>query len=221
MLERTRCIGCGSCVQPCSAEALGIWGEKIGAERILEVIEQDMDYFADSGGGVTFSGGEPLLQVNFVESLLYALKLQKIHTAIETCGNVPLEFLSRIQNAADLIFFDVKHWNSDIHKKLTGEGNERILSNLRWLSSQKLNFVVRLPIIPGCNNSDEDVEETCKLLNGYAIRYAELLFYHRLGTGKYADLGVIYPLQELMPFSSEEENKIRSRFAHAFQGTLL
>jgi len=154
-----------------------------------EVIKDEAIY-ESSGGGVTFSGGECMLQIDFLEAVLKACKSRGIHTAVDTAGHLPYDYFERVIPFTDLFLYDVKCFDSEKHKKYTGVGNELILSNLRELLKTGKDVWVRIPIIPTVNDSEEELLEIKNLLLscGYPER-VELLPYHAMGEHKYAALG--------------------------------
>jgi pyruvate formate lyase activating enzyme len=156
-------------------------------------------FFDESGGGVTFTGGEPLSQPEALETLLYACRERRIHTAIETCGAAPRDILLRLCALADLVFYDVKLVDSLRHRKYTGAPNGNILENLAVLVHAHANVIVRVPIVPGVNDSNEDWRGLSELLARLRVRQVDLLPYHRAGSEKYGLLGRDYRLMETHP----------------------
>lgn len=210
-----KCSACGKCVSNCPNGALSLCGEEKSLNEIMEIILQDKTFYEVSGGGVTIGGGEPLAQPEAVCHLLKLCKAHGLNTAIETCGAVPLENIklaSGITDAgesgaqlADLYLYDLKHMDSVEHRKLTGLGNEQILSNMDWLLTHGANLRVRMPLIPGINVSSEEIIKRKNFLMKYKdlpnFEGIDLLPYHRLGVGKYESLGISYslPNQEYVP----------------------
>ena len=166
----------------------------------METILQDMSFFSRSGGGVTLSGGEPLLQVDFVSELLDACRRQGIGTALETCGHVPWENLKRVVDKLETIYFDIKAMNQDVHRRYTGVDNCLILDNLRRLSAacQTAKIIVRTPVIPGVNDGEENIKLTAELARELpGVKNFELLPYHRFGERKYENLGLPYRMKDV------------------------
>ena len=157
------CIGCGKCVEACYFDARKLMGRMYTVSELMEEIRKDKDYFKASDGGITLSGGEPLLQDDFVYEISRQCKKENIHTAIETAGHVPWEKLEKIIPNLNLIYYDIKHINSDLHKKYTGVSNELILENLRRLNKIFSPIIVRIPVIPGYNDSSDVQKNIYKL----------------------------------------------------------
>ena len=151
------CRLCGTCVDACGAEARSVAGQTMTAAQILARIERDVVFFDESGGGVTFTGGEPLGQPELLEALLRGCRERRIHTAIETCGAAPRDTLLRSAALADLVLYDVKLVDDARHRQYTGAGNRNILENLRALVAARPHVVVRIPVVPGVN----DPRTTC------------------------------------------------------------
>ena len=147
------CIACGACEPRCLGEALRLFGKKISVGEAVETVLEDRLFYVESGGGVTLSGGEPLLQSAFCRDFLSEMKKEGIHTAVDTCGFVNWDAFQCVLPVTDMFLFDVKHTDSAAHRKLTGQGNELILENLRKLSEMKARIEVRMPLVPGCNDS--------------------------------------------------------------------
>ena len=158
------CKGCLSCVQNCPGRALTNEGEKKSADEVVQVCLQDVDFYEESGGGVTISGGEGMVQPDFVEAIVLSLKEKGIHTAIETTGCVAPEVFHRLAPLFDLLLFDVKHFDSEEHRRGTSVGNELILENLRWAYAQGLNVLARIPVIPGFNAALADAKGIAEVL---------------------------------------------------------
>jgi pyruvate formate lyase activating enzyme len=198
------CTNCLSCVDVCPAGALIAYGERMTVNAVIDQVEKDANFYARSGGGLTLSGGEPLSQAKFALALLKEAKRRYIKTAIETCGQVSKSTLLEACQYIKMMMFDIKSMNSAKHKKFTSAGNELILSNFIAVREAfpKLHIRVRTPVIPGFNDTQEDIQEIVDFLKDYDVEY-ELLPYHRLGTQKYTNLGLEYPLGEI---ALENEN---------------
>lgn len=179
----------------------------------MRIVMQDRAFYANSGGGVTCSGGEPLLQPAFLVSILKALREAGIHTAVDMAGNVPWDVLSGILPYADLVLFDVKAMDDSVHREATGVGNGRILDNLRRLCEAGVPLWVRIPVIPGVNASDDGMSAIAVFLKecGHAGK-VELLPMHHLGSGKYESLGVQWPMADVKTPTDEEMAKWRGLF---------
>ncbi len=184
----------------CYAGALQLVGGLYSRDELVEQLHRDQLLHHISGGGVTLSGGEPALQPEFSGQVLLSLKRLGHHTAIETAGNVPWADLAVLLEHTDLVLFDVKHHNDEVHREVTGAGNEVILANLsrtaELAARGSIEFVARLPIIPGVNDSREDIDGIAALLVPLpGLSGVQLLPYHGLGAPKYAALGRSYTLQ--------------------------
>ncbi|MCI8388357.1 MAG: glycyl-radical enzyme activating protein [Clostridiales bacterium] len=190
--ERSKCVSCGECTKSCSAEALKLFGRQMNIDDIMNIVNEDMPFYQSSGGGVTLSGGEPLLQADFCEEFLNSAKSAGIHTAVDTCGAVDPDTFNRIMPYTDIFLYDIKHMNSTTHKILTGQGNEQILSNLRLLAENGKPVEIRIPLIPTCNDSSENLDNAAKLLSGMNnITRVKILPYHDLARSKFAAVGDI------------------------------
>lgn len=194
-VDRAKCRGCGRCARECYAKALKYVGETMTTEEVFEEIKKDMVFYKNSGGGVTFSGGEPLLQGEFCLEVVKRCREEGIHTAIETSGYGEPQIAEELAGQLDLIFFDIKHSDPEIHKKLTGVSNERILENLRRMQKDAKTIIVRTPIVPGYNDGEENVRRTAELCGELEkVKEWELLPYHNLGEHKYEAIGKAYGL---------------------------
>lgn len=151
---------------------------------------RDRDFFATSGGGLTVSGGEPLLQADFVHELLARSKAEGLHTCVQTAGHVPRRAFEAVLGVVDLFHFDVKHADPEAHRQLTGEGNEQIVENLRWLVGAGARVEVRMPLVPGHNDGPGDLARLATLLRAVGVSELRLLPYQRDYVGKYAALGL-------------------------------
>jgi pyruvate formate lyase activating enzyme len=188
--DLARCTRCGMCMEQCCAAAREICGRQVGVAELVAEIERDVVFFDDSGGGVTLSGGEPLAQPRFALTLLRACRERRIHTTVETCGLAhPLIFQTVVQEAA-LVLFDLKLLDRGRHRHYTGVFNDSILRNLETLAARSERFVVRIPVVPGVNDSDQDAAGFARHLSRLQVPAVELLPYHRIGTEKYRRLGM-------------------------------
>ncbi len=187
-LDRTKCTGCLLCAQTCYANALAGVGQNVEVSGLLTSILEDKPYYDNSSGGVTFSGGEAMLQIDFLEEILKRCKNELIHTAVDTAGCVPWEYFERILNVTDLFLYDVKAADPVRHKELTGRENHLILKNLQRLSEAKKEIWVRIPFIPGQN--DDQTERIAGLLSPLKPARVEVMPYHKLGNSKYTALGI-------------------------------
>jgi len=207
--DEAQCVLCGSCADACYTEAQERIGRDISVRDLLQEILKDRVFYDESGGGVTFSGGEPLLQFDFLLAALLACKEQEVHTAVETSGLTSTEHLDRIRAATDLFLFDVKLVDEERHKRFTGVSNTRILENLRFLASAGAAVVVRLPLIPGVNDDDVNIDALAELLAGLeTIREVHLLPYHAGASAKYRSLGMRARMADARPLPRERVEAI-------------
>jgi pyruvate formate lyase activating enzyme len=209
LVNRTRqCVGCGACESVCPVSALSVAGGWKSISELMEIIQEDRSFYEFSGGGVTLGGGEVTMQPDAALSLLMTCRQQGIHTAIESCGYVKLEVMLRFAEYTDLFLFDVKLMDPEEHFKYTGVRNERILENLNELLRRRCHVQVRIPLLHGVNDDFAGVEKLCDLLSPYAeqkhFKGVQLLPYHKLGTGKYEQLGMEYLLED-DPAPSEDD----------------
>ncbi len=189
-------------------------GKEYTTAEVMKIIERDLPFYEESDGGVTFSGGEPLLQPEFLLGLLNQCKESGIHTAIDTSGHAKEEIFMEVARNTDLMLFDIKSADPKLHKELAGESNERILRNLFALREIKTPVWIRIPVIPGFNNTVSDMEQICKLLDesGVSADAVHLLPYHRLGKQKYEALGMQKPPVFAPATSAETMKKLTMVF---------
>ena len=194
--DQSKCRQCGVCIRECYANAREMMGRKYSEEELLTEILKDRQYYGMSGGGVTFSGGEPLYYSEIIGAVGEQMHRRGYNTLVETCGHVPQKALEDINGHVDYIYYDFKQIDPDKHKELTGVGNTLILSNLEWLCGHYSGELsVRYPYIPGCNDDEASINgffEYIKSLN----HISEIVFlpYHRLGLPKYQGLGRAYEM---------------------------
>ena len=193
------CIGCGQCVEACIPDALKVAGEQVPISELLEYVEQDRAFYAQSGGGVTLGGGEVTSQPEAAINLLQACKQEGLHTAIETCGYTKKETILRFAEYVDLFLFDLKHIDPDRHFELTGVRNEMILENLEELIMKRNHVKVRMPMLKGINDSEAEIRGVIEFLKPFRefknFEGIDLLPYHKLGVNKYVQLGMDYPIE--------------------------
>ena len=212
--SREGCTDCGKCAGVCFSGALELCGRETSVQSVLEEVLQDRDYYERSGGGVTLSGGEVLLQPEFALELLSALRGAGCATAVETNLNADWEVLASLLPQLDLVLCDVKLRDSDAHRRWTGAGNERILENLRRLSAAGVPFVVRTPVIPGVNDSEEEIGAIADLVGALpGLLYYELLNFNPLGGSKYDALDMKDPFREARPLPEERMEQLRQAAA--------
>ncbi len=212
-IDRTLCNDCGACAVVCPSKALNLFGESIEARDLLEIIEADGAFYRRSGGGVTLSGGDPILQADFARELLKSCKEIGIHTAVETAGYGPWDDLEKLCRYADTIIFDIKLPDAERHKEYTGVSNDLILRNLKKIDRHfpQKTLIVRTPIIPDVNDNPEDIKAIASHLKaiGSLDKY-ELLSYHRFGESKYYQLGRKYDFKDAIPPSEKKMKLLQS-----------
>jgi len=199
------CTLCGDCVEVCYAEAREIAGQEMTVAQVMTEIERDVPFYDESGGGVTFSGGEPLFQLDFLRALLRACKEKEIHTALDTCGFAPWETLDDIREYVDLFLYDLKLIDDAKHRKFTGVSNELILRNLQMLSERGHDIFLRVPIVPGINDDDGNIRQTGTFAAALPhLNRVDILPYHHAAVEKYKRLNKVYGLPEIRPSSEEK-----------------
>jgi pyruvate formate lyase activating enzyme len=205
VINRDRCDLAGGCVDVCAPGALKIAGRPGTVDELMELIEADRIYFDESKGGVTFSGGEPFAQPEFLRELLDRCKALDLDVVLDTCGHVAPETFQELAPLAHRLLFDLKLMDETRHEAFTGVHNRWILENLAWASRSNAEGVgpdltVRIPLIPGVNDDEENLSEAARFLRGLAKPPpVDLLPYHRLGVDKYQRLGRVYQLADVDP----------------------
>jgi len=203
-IERSRCNNCFRCVDDCPTNAMEMVGKIMNIVDIMKEIDKDIIFYEEMGG-VTFTGGEPFLQFDFLYEFLIACKEKEIHTVVETSGLTQWDNIKKASSYIDLFYFDIKLIDANMHKKYTGLSNKAIISNLIRLSRIHDNVCVRVPIIPGITDNHENIKKICKLLKIAGIKSVEVLTYHSFGEYKYNLIGTEYKLKGIRGL---EEDKI-------------
>jgi pyruvate formate lyase activating enzyme len=213
------CTDCGKCVPVCPPKALYLIGEEMTVDQVLQEVEQDSAFYRESGGGLTVSGGECLLQPDFLAALFAEGHQRGINTAIETAGNVPWEFMAKVLPHVDTVMHDLKITDAARHKKWCGADNGRILDNFKraYETFPNTTFIARTPLIPGVNDDEENVRAVLALIRPYknVVDY-QLLPYHRFGAGKYEFLGRVYELKDFAEPTSESLARLRGIIDESF-----
>lgn len=205
VLDRERCVACGRCVDACLFDALVLYGRKVTPEEILPELLEDRLFYTQSGGGVTLSGGEPLLHPAFCAELFGLLQREGIPCAMDTCGEVPWSAFEAVLPVTELFLFDLKQMDPERHRRCTGVSNERILENLRRLSDTGKEIEIRMPLVPGFNDEEENLEAAGRFLAGLKpLRGVRLLPYHSFGRSKYRAIGHPDTMPDVNPPSSEQ-----------------
>lgn len=217
-IDRSICTSCGECVNACPSGALVLKGKTMTVQQVVKELKKDATTYRRSGGGITLSGGEPLVQHEFASELLKACKAQGWDTAIETTGCGSETAIEQVIPYVDTVLLDIKHINPEKHQQYTGVTNELILKNAQMISRIS-NTVVRVPVIPGFNYSEEEIEEIAKFATTLrGVRSIHLLPYHTFGENKYDLLGRNYELDGVSPIKPEELEKYKEAVErHGFQ----
>jgi pyruvate formate lyase activating enzyme len=194
------CAACGGCVEACPAGARRLAGREVTVEDVMADVLRDRLFFEDSRGGVTFSGGEPLAQCDFLAALLEAARDRGLHTAVDTCGFAPAGRFLALAPLVDLFLFDVKLVDDARHRELTGLPSRPILDNLRALAEAHAEIWIRVPVVPGCTDAETDLAATADLVSSLpGVRRVSLLPYHAAGAAKARRLGRPSPFEPVAP----------------------
>jgi pyruvate formate lyase activating enzyme len=209
-IRRDVCTLCGRCVAACPPGALSVVGYEASARELLAEAEKDRAYYERSGGGLTISGGEPMAQFEFLLALLGGARESGVHTCLDTSGVAPRERYEEVAPLVDLFLFDFKATDPDEHRRLTGHGNERVLANLDFLCEQGPDVILRCPIVPGVNDSDEHLAGIAALAARHpGLAGVEVMAYHDLGRSKGQRVGLTYPLRDVpVPDAEAKERYI-------------
>lgn len=191
-------------------------GQRTTIAEALAEIEQDRPFYQRSGGGVTIGGGEPLAQFEFTLELLKRCQARFLHTAMETCGHVPWRHLKEASQYLNLMYYDIKHMDPIRHKELTGVSNELTLGNAKRVLSEEAEYevIIRTEVVPGCNDSEEDIMAIAQFVAESGGKMMELLPYHELGSSKYRQLGMEYELTDVKPPPEEQMQRLRKTVEH-------
>ncbi len=209
-----RCTRCGACAEACVFDATEFVGREMTVEDVMAVVSRDIIFYDESGGGATFSGGEPLCQAEFLCALLDGCRDLGVRTAVDTSGHADGDTFARVSRRADLVLFDVKVVDAARHEAFAGVRNDAILANLRRRSEDGGAMLVRLPLFPGVNDDDENARATGELIASLPRRHGvDILPYHGLGAHKYARLGLPYAGAQLAPPSPERVAEVARTLA--------
>jgi pyruvate formate lyase activating enzyme len=197
-IDRSRCDACGACADVCPSQGITLLGKPMSVGRLSEELCKDKVFFRHSGGGVTLSGGEALLNPGFTGQLLRTLRNEGVSVGIDTCGHVPWTNIEHLLPYVDFFLWDIKNMDPERHKEHTGVSNKLILNNLRAVSNRIIPVYVRIPVIPGLNDSEENIRATCEFAQGLpSLVEMDLLPLHHLGKARYASLNRPYPIDDL------------------------
>jgi pyruvate formate lyase activating enzyme len=216
-VDRTLCTDCGQCVEVCAPGALKLFGNKMTAEEVFREVEKDRDFYLTSGGGVTISGGEPLAQPDFTTAILRLCWEKGIHTCIETTGQGSSRDLEKILEYTALVLFDIKLADPAAHRQWTHLSNETIHQNLRLVVQKGVPVIIRVPLIPGVNDSEEELRNMAQLARDILMKPGRLdiLPYHKYGMGKYQMLDRPYELEELNAPPDDQVQEAKKIFEDA------
>jgi pyruvate formate lyase activating enzyme len=205
-IDRDKCLlpECGKCQRVCYANAVNISGRYLTVEEVMDVVLRDREFYDRTGGGVTISGGEPFAQPVFLMELVRTAKILKLHTAIETCGQVNWNIFNSVLEHLDYVLYDLKHMDSNRHLQGTGVDNRIILENAKRLGASGKPVRIRLPLIPDFNDSEENVRATAEFIAEFSnLEALDILPYHRMGEPKWGQLHQEYKLQGVVPHNKE------------------
>jgi len=189
VIDWEKCNHCFQCVDACLYGAITVIGDYMTAEEVCDIVEKDRVFYKNSGGGITVSGGEPLVQHDFLEKIFLIMKEKGIHRTLDTTGYAPFSDIEKIIPLVDLVLYDVKHLDTDKHKEATGVGNETILKNLEYISS-KVTTWIRIPLIGGYNDSVEHISRVAQIAKDLGIEKVSFLPFHEGGEAKNSQIGM-------------------------------
>ncbi|MBP8613940.1 MAG: glycyl-radical enzyme activating protein [Firmicutes bacterium] len=212
--DREKCTVCGECVFSCPSGAREIAGKEVSSDYVLEEVIKDRIFYEQSGGGVTFSGGEPLMQPAFLKELCVMSKHEGISVAVDTSGYAPWNQIESIIPFVDTFLYDIKTMDPQKHLEYTGVSNSLILENLKKLSEVNANIIGRIPIVPGMNDDRQSVEDIGEYLSGLNVKKANILPYHNIGIDKYERLGKTYELSDVPEPKDEDMLRVKAYLEH-------
>lgn len=204
VFNRNLCTACGKCEESCLGQALRFYGSEMSVEELMPILLEDKSFYDNSGGGITLSGGECLMQAEFCMELLKELKKMNIHTAVDTCGFVTRENIDKVIPYTDVFLYDLKAFDEEVHVKCTGVPNALILDNLRYLDSQGKQIEIRIPFVP--NYNDNQIDKIGLFVSSLQnLTMVRLLPYHSYAGSKYVSLDMENTLPEKLPTLDELE----------------
>ena len=214
LIDRERCSGCGACSSACSRKAIVLYGRPLSVEEVFDAVERDRMFYQSSGGGVTVSGGEPLLQPRFVHALFEKCREAGIHTCVETSGHAAVASFREVLAYTDYVLYDLKLQDSGGHRRYTGKPNSLVRKNAKIVAGSGVEVLFRMPLVPGITDGLQNIQATADFLHSLgATRPAlQLMPYHRLGTGKYQSLGRRYRLTGAVSPTSDQSEGVRKLF---------
>ena len=215
-IDYARCTMCGKCSDHCYYGALVPYGASMTLDEVWDAVRRDKMFYDDSGGGITASGGEPLLWSKFLRELFTLSHQESINTCIETCGLADPQAFREVAPVTDYFLFDLKHMDSDIHKKYTGQPNNQILKNAALVLENGADVVFRQPLIPGINDSLLNIDATAAFLKALGERATrlQLMPYHRMGQNKYKALNLPYPMEATGMADDTQVEAVKEAYIH-------
>lgn len=210
IINRELCDNCGRCISVCYTEALRLMGRQYTVDELIHEVKKDQVLYKHSGGGVTVSGGEPLLEPGFALELFRSFKQNGINIGVDTCGFVPRENIEAVLPYVDFFLWDIKHMNDNAHREFTGIHNRLILDNLSFVSDNRVPIYIRLPIIPGYNDSTDNLRAVCEFATDLSsLVEINILPLHHLGKARYTALGLEYPIDGIPLIQDEVLQEIK------------
>lgn len=206
-LDRDLCKLCGKCAKVCMGNALRFYGQDFTVEELIPILLEDKEFYIESGGGVTLSGGECLLQADFCEEIMRQLKENGVHTAVDTCGFIPKESIDKVMPYTDIFLYDIKAYDESVHTGCTGRSNEIILDNIKYIDDSGKKTEIRIPYVPSYNS--EQVEKIAEFLRGLKnLTKVRILPYHNYASSKYKSLDMENTLPERLPTQLEIQSVV-------------
>lgn len=203
--NRDKCVNCGACIKACPSGALSIYGKTVELDEVVEDVLSDKDFYESSNGGISLSGGECLVQADFCRELLIKMKEKNIHTAVDTCGFVAKDAIDKVLPYTDLFLYDMKAFDGDVHIRCTGQPNDRILENLKYIDNCGGKIEIRIPFVPGYNS--DQIEKIGKFLSTLKnLIKVKVLPYHNYAGTKYKSLDMENTLPENLPEDADIKN---------------
>ena len=219
-IDREKCMSCHKCADVCYAGAKYLEGKEYTIDELYKEIAKDKIFYDMNGGGVTFSGGEPLTQPEFLRDIAKLCRENGIHVQLESCGMGDYEKFKEALPYVNAMFMDIKHMDTEKHKELTGAGNELVLENIKKIDAFGVPITIRTPVIPGLNDSEENIRATAEFIKTLSgVKEYELLPYHQFGVNKYKALGRPYELADIQPPTDDEMRHLVKVANDAFAGT--
>jgi pyruvate formate lyase activating enzyme len=214
-VDWAKCDHCGKCAEQCYAGGLEMVGRQVSADVLMAEIERDVPFYDQSQGGVTFTGGEPMAQTEFLQEVLFACREKHIHTAVDTSGFTNWNNLHSIAALVDLFLYDLKLMDDTRHIKYTSVSNKLIIANLLKLADTGAHIIVRIPLIPGINDDVENIESCASTLAKLpGLDGAEVMPYHSIGTAKYEALGMKYKIGNIRPPTEEQIERVEAMLSN-------